>query len=128
MHENNVVLFMCKIYIYIYIFLNYCFFIYHYFFSFSLFFTIFLSFSDLLICLSLFKFYLLLSDLTLFSSQFVVVLSVELVAKGISAGLKEGKVWSVSKGLSLEIWVFQIAGFELIWIHYVWVSLMLLVE
>jgi hypothetical protein len=35
----------------------------------------------------------------LFSSQFVAVLSVELVAKGISAGLKEGNVWSVSEGL-----------------------------
>jgi hypothetical protein len=52
-----------------------------------------------LICLSLFKFYLLLSDLTLFSSQFVAVLSVELVAKGISVGLKERKVRSVSEGL-----------------------------
>uniref|UniRef100_A0A2N9HVL9 Uncharacterized protein n=1 Tax=Fagus sylvatica TaxID=28930 RepID=A0A2N9HVL9_FAGSY len=35
----------------------------------------------------------------LFSSQFVAVLSVELVAKGISAGLKEGNVRSVSEGL-----------------------------
>jgi hypothetical protein len=31
-------------------------------------------------------------------------------------------------GLSLEIGVFHIAVFELILIHYVWVSLMLLVE
>jgi hypothetical protein len=35
----------------------------------------------------------------LFSSQFAVVLSVELVAKGILAGLKEGNVRSVSESL-----------------------------